>query len=269
MSRQPRQRAEALAHRLRYILGKSPDEFGLVLDPDGWVATKSLLQAMSEETGWKGVHASQIIDLSWQLDPCPLEIEEKRVRLLPGGSGDLAPPVRENLPPPALLYYGCRRRPYAVYRTEGIAFPSSTEIVLARSREMALRIAKRRDPHPILVEIQTRIALSHASRFQSYGNHLFVVDFLPSEALFGPPPKEEIEVRPKKKPAPRGEGTHPSAPHPDSFHPGAWNPAEDRLLARDPEEAKKRLKRERDRKRIDWKDASRGERRKGRRDSEP
>ncbi|NUN96735.1 MAG: hypothetical protein HUU16_11235 [Candidatus Omnitrophica bacterium] len=263
MDRATRQRCESLARTLRYILGVAPDEYGLVPDPEGWCPLKNLALALAEDKAWPGMTPTRLADLAWQMDPCPFEFDDKRVRLVPDPEGTLHPPQREQNPPPTLLYYGSRRKPYAVHRRDGIQPANNEEIVLAREAEMALRIARRREPKPILLEVNTRIAEARGTRLLSYGSHLFVANMLPPEALFGPPPKEELEDRPVKKPKPaKTEG--PRLPSLDSLaQSSAWNPAMDRLIARDPEAAKQLLKRRRERKRVDWKDAARKEKRRG------
>ena len=40
---------------LVYILGRKPDEFGLVPDKDGFVKIKELLKAINEEDGWRHI----------------------------------------------------------------------------------------------------------------------------------------------------------------------------------------------------------------------
>ena len=43
MTQKSRQKHENLARFLKYLLGKSPDEFGVVLDPEGWIDLKRLV----------------------------------------------------------------------------------------------------------------------------------------------------------------------------------------------------------------------------------
>ncbi len=45
---------------LFYVLGKRPDEFGLVPDSEGYVRTRELLRAVSEEDGYRYVRESHI-----------------------------------------------------------------------------------------------------------------------------------------------------------------------------------------------------------------
>jgi hypothetical protein len=53
---------QSLAKLITYILGRRPDEFGLVTDTEGFVKIKELLKAITEEAGWKYVRRS---DLNW------------------------------------------------------------------------------------------------------------------------------------------------------------------------------------------------------------
>jgi len=263
MTSRQRQHAESLARQIRYILAKSPDEFGIVLDPEGWVHLKELVQVASEGEDLQGVTANRICDLAWQLPDWPFEVEEKRIRYVPPPDGGVHPPARGNEPPPTLLYFGARRRPYATYLEKGIKPSVGNEITLSRTSDLVMRIARRRDPNPVLVEIQTAIAESRGSSFQSYGSQLFLVDYLPPECLHGPPVDlERVKPTPKKRKPDPQKPTEP-APHPESFHSEAWDPSSDRLIARDPEEEKKDLKRKRLKKRVGWKDENREKRRSG------
>lgn len=259
MSQGARQRYESLAKTLRYILANAPDEFGLVLDEEGWVQIKHLIQALNEEAQWKGITAARVIDLLWQLEPCPFEIDGSRIRVQASQLGTCTPPQKETFPPPAVLFLGIRRKSYPVVHEKGVQSHGEDEIVLARTSEMALRIGRRRDPRPILVEVHTHIAQQQGVRFLSYGAHLFLVKQLGPECLRGPSPKHLEGLLPQKRSTFRpARAADPSGPHGV-----AWNPSQDRLLARDPEEQKAILRRERDRKRVEWKDSSRRERRRG------
>ncbi len=110
MDQKSRQKHENLARTLKYILGKAPDEFGIVLDPEGWIDLKGLVIALGDNPGTKGVSVTRILDLDWALEKSPFEFDSKRVRMKP--DSEFLPPLREYLPPPTNLYNGCRRKPY-------------------------------------------------------------------------------------------------------------------------------------------------------------
>ena len=53
-------KVDSLARFLLYVLGRRPDEFGLVPDAGGFVLLKELLQAIHEEPSWRYVRQSHV-----------------------------------------------------------------------------------------------------------------------------------------------------------------------------------------------------------------
>jgi putative RNA 2'-phosphotransferase len=58
---------------------------------------------------------------------------------------------------------------------------------LATTKELALRIGKRRDPEPVLVEIHALRAHQDGILFYQANELIFLVDSLPPQYLSGPP----------------------------------------------------------------------------------
>ncbi len=166
----PRQ-LETLAKMLAYILGHRPDEFGLVLDADGFVTLKQLQQALIHEPGWGFVrrhHLDQVVSL---LQPPAFEVAEDKIRCLQPGP---LPRRRPGEPPPALLYLAIPPKAHERVWQEGLKAPVGQELLLARSKETALKLGKRRAPAPILVTIQAQAAAKAGSEFAGYGEELFL-----------------------------------------------------------------------------------------------
>ena len=92
---------ETLAKMLAYILGHHPDEFGLVLDADGFVPLKQLQQALIHEPGWGFVRRHHLDQVVLLMQPPAFEVVEERIRCLQPGP---LPQRRPGEPPPALLY---------------------------------------------------------------------------------------------------------------------------------------------------------------------
>jgi len=93
--------SKQLAKFLNYVLGRRPDEFGLVTDKEGFVKIKDLIKATSEEEGLKYVRRAHINEIMITLPNHGLEIADPLIRAQ----------NRENLPkqsfaldPPKLLY---------------------------------------------------------------------------------------------------------------------------------------------------------------------
>ena len=51
---------QKLAKFLDYVLGRNPDEFGLVPDEQGYVKIKELLKALNQEEGWRHLRLANI-----------------------------------------------------------------------------------------------------------------------------------------------------------------------------------------------------------------
>jgi putative RNA 2'-phosphotransferase len=78
-------------------------------------------------------------------------------------------------------------------------------IVLSPARDMALRIGRRRDQKPIMLEVMTGPAQEQGIFFYTFGD-LYLAKEIPVNFISGPPVPEEIrEPQPpkKEKPAPQ------------------------------------------------------------------
>ena len=69
-----------LSKFLTYILGRQPDEFGLVPDENGYVKTKDLMKVLAEEPGWRHVRLNQIREVVHISRSPTIEIQENRIR---------------------------------------------------------------------------------------------------------------------------------------------------------------------------------------------
>ncbi|MBW1849659.1 MAG: RNA 2'-phosphotransferase [Deltaproteobacteria bacterium] len=71
-----------LAKFLLYVLGRRPDEFGLVTDPDGFVKIKELLKAVNEEEGWGYVRIGHLDEVVITVSDAFIEIEGDSIRAI-------------------------------------------------------------------------------------------------------------------------------------------------------------------------------------------
>jgi putative RNA 2'-phosphotransferase len=184
---------------LAYMLCHRPDEFGLVLSPDGWVSMKELLQALAGEPGFGHVRRRQVEEVAALATPAPLEIVDDQVRGLNPGPALLRRPPGE--PPPPLLYLAIPPRVHEKVFADGAKAPAGRELLLARTAETALKLGRRRAPKPILVTIQAQAAAKAGVLFQGYGEDLWLAPAIPRPFLELPPspqapPKPAKEARP-------------------------------------------------------------------------
>ena len=187
--------SKTLSRMLAYMLGRRPDEFGLVPAPDGFVTIRELLKAFSEEDGWRHVRWASITHLlATEPDP-PVEVVENRIRA--ADRSHLSPPAAARQPP-KLLFTCVRRKAYPHVHQQGIAAAGGPPIILAADRGMALRLGRRRDPDPVLLTVQVGKAVAAGAVFLQAGERLFLADGIAAGCFSGPPlpkPPKDAAVR--------------------------------------------------------------------------
>jgi putative RNA 2'-phosphotransferase len=197
MTRLPRQLAD-LARMLTYLLCHRPDEFGLVLAADGFIPVKQVLQALTGEPGWGFVRRHHLDQVAALMQPPAFELADDRIRCLAPGPARLR---RADAAPPALLYAAIPPKAHERVWEEGLKPPPQKELVLAATRETAMKLGRRRAPEPVIVTVQAQAAVRAGIPFQGYGDELFLAPALPREFLQLPPPQKD-QARPAQPPRP-------------------------------------------------------------------
>ncbi len=187
-----------LAKFLAYVLGRSPYEFGLSPDTEGFVPVKELLKALSEEDGWRHVRRGLIDEALLSLQSPPFEIVENRIRAT--DRSKLAKPVPSE-DPPKLLYTCIRKKAHAAVLNKGIFPQAHDRVILSEDREMALRLGRRRDPAPVLLTVQAQLSEEGGVVFYHAGGQIYQARFIPAGCFTAPPlPKRTVEAKKTAKP---------------------------------------------------------------------
>ncbi|MEA2039518.1 MAG: hypothetical protein U9N82_06765 [Thermodesulfobacteriota bacterium] len=178
-------------------MGHKPDEFGLVPDEHGFITYKELLQAIHEEPGWGYVRRSYINEVLLGKDRHLFQAEDNRIRVLERRwQLDLENP---SLSLPPVLYVAVRRKAHRVVMERGLKPRGEGRVVLSTDQEMALRIGRRHDQEPVLLEVMAVAAGDDGLLFYVFGD-LFLSDNIPPRFISGPPvSKDVIETRGDKE----------------------------------------------------------------------
>ncbi len=192
---------QQLAKILAYVLGRRPDEFGLVPDREGYLKIKALLRAFSEEEGWGWVRRSHLDEVRLSLPAAPIEIKDNLIRAK----------ARANLPGletatdlPKLLYTCIRRKAYPFVAANGIK-KSEGSVILSSNLEMAARIGRRIDHSAVMLTVQVKKVLEENVGFFKSGGNLYTASFIPAGCFTGPPlPKEKPDLSPPSDMLPAG-----------------------------------------------------------------
>jgi putative RNA 2'-phosphotransferase len=190
---------QALAKFIDYILGRRPDEFGLVVDSEGFVKIKELLKVITEEQGWKWVRRSHLDEVLSSLPNPPVEISDNRIRAT---NRDHIPQPNLVQDLPKILYTCIRRRAYPYVADKGISPTRDRQVVLSSCRYLAARMGKRIDQNPVLLCVHVKKSVDNGVVFHQTGESLYVAKSIPAGCFSGPPlPKEKPETKKKELPA--------------------------------------------------------------------
>lgn len=182
-----------LTKLITYILERRPDEFGLVLDQNGYIKVKELLKAIHEEDGWKYVRRSHLDEIMITLSDPPFELSENLIRAM----------HRHRLPKhvftqdlPKLMYTCIRQKAYPHVTDKGLSPIAAPHVILSSNRQMAERMGKRIDQAPILLTVNVRQSLVNGVKFSHAGGALYLANFIPAKCFSGPPlPKDKPDVK--------------------------------------------------------------------------
>lgn len=236
------QKVARLEKFLSYVLGRRPDEFGLLPDRTGYFKIKDLLKALSEETGWGYVRRSHLQEVLLTCSRSDIEIDNERIR---ASTRTHLTPLHPAADPPKLLYTCIRRRAYPRVHDKGIAPVEEAPVVLATQPELALRMGRRKDPEPVLLTVNTAQGEASGSVYHQFGQLLYTTDFVAPGTFSGPP-------LPKEPPAPsKSPVTEPPRP---AVAPGSFTLDPQRALSPQPGRSDRR-------KSPDWKRERRQQRR--------
>jgi putative RNA 2'-phosphotransferase len=207
-----------LAKTITYIACQAPGEYGLFWNADGTMPWREFYWALQDDPELRFVREMHIQELIYLGLNLPFSLEGRRLHL----RDKLQVPGYPAVVPPPRLYYGCPRKSYLHIRQQGLSAAHREFIPLAGSRAFAESLARRRDPKPILIEIQAGKAHDQGVGFRLAGPDLYLAEVVSIDCLVFPLLSAEkllASAKPGKKEAPRASS--PPSPAPGSFVLGA------------------------------------------------
>lgn len=243
-----------LAKTIAYISYHAAAEHGLFWDGDGTMPWRELYWALQEDPSLRFVRESHVKEILYLGLSLPFTLDGNRIRLNPDVERPAYLPAMDL---PGRLYYACRAKRIPHVRESGL-FPANRSFVpLSSEKNAAMRIGKRRDPSPILLEILAADALRSGLTIFQAGLELYLAEHVPPSYLHFPLMKADLGSKP---PGGKTAGKQPPRreipAHAGSFFVGVQHLGPETSGAEVPvEKAEKRGK-----KGSDWKRGSRKER---------
>jgi putative RNA 2'-phosphotransferase len=203
-------KVKQLSRFLQYMIGRRPDEFGLVSDDQGFIPLSEVLKVLHNE-GWSQVRRNHVETLNFHLGEPILEI---RGHLLRAQDRTQLVRHRNATALPKLLHVPVRRRAYESVLQHGLRPQGHPEqVVLFADLEWAQKVGQRRDPQPVIVTVNVQAATEAGCRFRQFGETIFLTGRLPSRCCRLPRrprtvrPREAEQVSPTASPKTPGSYT--------------------------------------------------------------
>jgi len=194
MSPNNKRKVDNLSRLMRYILETRPDEFGLVPDKEGYIAIKEFIKAIKEEPHMGYVRESHIIEVLLHDRNDVFEITEKKIRSIKRNFTP-ADKDQDRVHPPKTLYKGIKRKTYPFILKSGLLPGSKEHIVMTKDKDLAVRIARRLDQKPIILEIKAEVATENGIPFFLFGDSIYLTNRVPIQFISGPPLSKELPAK--------------------------------------------------------------------------
>ncbi len=190
MSKKYKKRIDNLGRLMSYMLGNRPDEFGLLPDSEGYVAVKEFLKAIKEEPQMGYVRESHIKEVLIHDREKRFEISGNMIRSI---EREYGPINRQQVQPdpPGLLFKGVKRKAYPHILKKGLMPAKREYVVMTEDKELAMKMGRRLDQKPVLLEISTFPATKNGVDFYPFGENLYLADSVPVGFINGPPLPQE------------------------------------------------------------------------------
>lgn len=155
----------AASKTMSYALRHRPEEFGLVLDKEGWVDVKTFRAALAGHKGGVSLTEEDIAQIIAGSEKKRFEISGRKIRATYGHSTEnkieLSPAV-----PPAVLYHGTSNRALDFIRKDGLLPMNRQYVHLSSDVATARKVGERHDRNPVILTVDA--AKMHADGFKFF-----------------------------------------------------------------------------------------------------
>ncbi|MCR4869841.1 MAG: RNA 2'-phosphotransferase [Atopobiaceae bacterium] len=176
-------RLARISKEVSYALRHAPEEYGLVLDGEGFVPVGELLFAINAcHPGRAPVTQDDLEEIIAASDKRRHEISDGRIRALYGHSVEKAI-ERTPATPPGILYHGTTHKALGAIMEEGL-LPMGRQLVhLSADVEMAKQVGGRRDAHPVILQVDAASAHADGIAFFLGNERVWLADSVPARYL--------------------------------------------------------------------------------------
>ena len=170
---------EALSRVASRALRHAPEEYGLKLDPQGWVLVDALVAALrAGRKGWEAVTRADVERMMATASKQRFEIDGDRIRAMYGHSVT-AEIQHVEAAPPSILFHGTTPAAWESIRADGLRPMNRQRVHLAADVATAVIVGIRRANPPVVLEVRAAEAAAAGVRFWIGNDSIWLADFVP------------------------------------------------------------------------------------------
>ena len=172
----------SLSKFMALVLRHKPKEYGLNLDPEGYVKTAELLTVIKREKTFKDITYTDIQNAVTNSSKKRYEISGDNIRAYYGHSI----PERiekKSATPPDILYHGTTAKSVKKIILEGIKPMGRQQVHLSSTQETAILVGKRRTSSPVILSIDSKRANEDGVCFFAGNEDVWLADYIPQKYL--------------------------------------------------------------------------------------
>jgi putative RNA 2'-phosphotransferase len=171
-----------LSKEVSYALRHSPQEYGLVLDDNGWVYIEDLLIALRKKKKWSKVDGIDLVKMIEVSNKKRHETVDDKIRALYGHSTNKTI-KKEKVEPSEYLYHGTARRFLEAIKKDGLTPMQRQYVHLSEDEDTAYVVGKRRDDKPVMLKVKAKLAWTEGISFYMGNENIWLSDTIPSQYI--------------------------------------------------------------------------------------
>jgi putative RNA 2'-phosphotransferase len=166
-----------LSKTLSYMLRHAPEEFGLLVDPEGYAPMEEVIEALRRKR--PSVTRAQLEEVVTGCEKGRFEIVDGEIRACYGhtleGKIDYEP-----VEPPEVLFHGTANRFLDSIRKMGLRPMGRQYVHLTVRRDFARTVGRRRDRSPTILVVEALRAHQDGIVFYKANEDFYLADLVPS-----------------------------------------------------------------------------------------
>ena len=174
------ERLTRLSKTISHALRHQPEEYGLILDHEGWVSVDALLAALRKRSSaWRSVTQAEIETIMVESEKQRFELRNGKIRAFYGHSTGTKI-ERVAVAPPETLYHGTTQEAAQAILREGLRSMKRQYVHLSTDQQTARLVGLRRTNKPVILRIDALEAHRQGIKFYLGNEDIWLADPVPA-----------------------------------------------------------------------------------------